>query len=214
MKYVINIVKRILIKVKNRNVVLSRGTEIAYGSTFEGFNRIGRNTVFSGYIGYASYIGRECHINANIGKYCCIASRVVTVKGSHPTKTWVSMHPAFYSIQRQCGMTYVRNNKYIEEKRDIQIGNDVWIGDSAIIMDGVCIGDGAVIAAGAVVTKDVKPYSIVAGIPAKVINYRFSCSEIEELMSFQWWNKSTDWIRSNSQYFEDIITFRQKFMEG
>lgn len=215
MKAFVTLVKRIILRLKNRkyHIILEAGTDISYSSKFEGYNRIERNTTFSGSIGYASYIGSDCHINAEIGKYCCIASRVVTVRGKHPTEKWVSMHPAFFSTQKQCGMTYVETNKYVEEKCGIKIGNDVWIGDSAIIMDGVHIGDGAVIAAGAVVTKDVEPYSIVAGIPAKIIRSRFQQSEIEALLAFKWWNKPLEWIEGNSQYFEDISAFKQNFME-
>ena len=69
------------------------------------------------------------------------------------------------------------------------IGNDVWIGLNATILDGVTIGDGAIVAAGAVVTKDVPPYAVVAGVPAKIIKYRFTESQIDFLLKFRWWEK-------------------------
>ena len=79
------------------------------------------------------------------------------------------------------------------------------------IMDGVSIGNGAVVAAGAVVTKDVPPYAIVGGVPAKIIKYRFTPDQIEFLQQFKWWNMPEDWIRENWQMFEDIEKFAEKF---
>lgn len=179
----------------------ARGARVARQSQFEGWNRIGANSIFSGKMGQGSYIGTECHITAHIGRYCSIASRVVTVRGSHPTKDWVSTHPAFFSTQKQCGMTFVMEDKFTEHRPPINIGNDVWIGDSAVLMDDIYIGDGAVIAAGAVVTRDVVPYSIVAGVPAREIGKRFPQDIIDKLLKLQWWNKSEEWLQENAEAF-------------
>ena len=84
-----------------------------------------------------------------------------------------------------------------DNKGDIVIGNDVWIGYNAIILSGVKIGDGAIVATGAVVTKDVKPYEIVGGIPAKVIRKRFSDEVIIKLQKMKWWNWPVDKIKRN-----------------
>ena len=83
-------------KLKRKNVKLASGARIAFSSQLEGCNRIGKNSFFAGELGYASYIGENCHIVANIGKFCSISSRVVTVRGRYPTKDWVSTHPAFF----------------------------------------------------------------------------------------------------------------------
>ncbi len=195
-------------KWKKKNVLIGRNCQMSFNCVFEGNNRIGDNTFFAGKIGRASYIGDQCHIVADIGRYSCIASRVITVRGSHPTRQWVSIHPAFYSTNSQCGLTFVKNDKYFEKRDPIIIGNDVWIGDSAVLIDGITIGDGAIIAAGAVVTKNVMPYSIVGGVPAKVIRHRFEDeSVINRLEDFKWWNQPIEWIVEHTEDFEDINRF-------
>lgn len=97
--------------------------------------------------------------------------------------------------------------------RDIWLISDMMCGSGLMvkIMDGVSIGNGAVVAAGAVVTKDVPPYAIVGGVPAKIIKYRFTPDQIEFLQQFKWWNMPEDWIRENWQMFEDIEKFAEKF---
>ncbi|MBU9735538.1 CatB-related O-acetyltransferase [Lachnospiraceae bacterium ASD5720] len=89
------------------------------------------------------------------------------------------------------------------------IGNDVWIGDGAQIIGGHKIGDGAIVAAGAVVTKDVLPYSIVGGVPAKIIRFRFEKDDINYLMQLKWWDKDREWIEKHAAYFENIKLLRQ-----
>ena len=82
------------------------------------------------------------------------------------------------------------------------IGNDVWIGSKATVFGGVKVGNGAVIAAGAVVTKDVPPYSVVGGVPARLIRYRFEKEEIELFEKYQWWNLQDEVLRENIELFQ------------
>lgn len=83
----------------------------------------------------------------------------------------------------------------------IKIGNDVWIGRDAKIMDGVSVGDGAVVATGSIVTKDIPPYAIVGGVPAKVIKYRFDEVTIEKLLELKWWDFSDKKIFEHKDFF-------------
>lgn len=142
------------------------------------------------HIGDYSYVGGNSHIQyAEIGKFCSIGPEVRIGLGKHPLHL-KSTHPGFYDIDSSYyGITPEYNNPEPEYEK-ITVGNDVWIGCRAMILDGVTIGDGAIIAAGAVVTKDVPPYAIVGGVPAKIIKYRFQPEKIEELLESEWWNDS------------------------
>ena len=90
------------------------------------------------------------------------------------------------------------------DSRSAIIGNDVWMGEDVKILEGVRIGDGAIVATGAVVTKDVPPYAIVGGVPAKIIRYRFEEEQTAYLQQLQWWNKDTAWLEHHAQEFADI----------
>lgn len=136
-------------------------------------------------IGKGSYVARNtCISDTNIGKYCSIGPNLLCGWGIHPLNG-ISTAPCFYSTRKQNGMTYSSTDK-IEERKTITIGNDVFIGMNVTILDGVTIGNGAVIGAGAVVTKDIPPYAIAVGVPAKVVKYRFSTEIIEKLEQIQW----------------------------
>ena len=131
---------------------------------------------------------------------------------THPVSKFVSSHPAFYSTKAQCGFTFVRNQKFTETplydgKYSIVVGNDVYIGNGATIIGPVTIGDGAVVAANATVTSDVQPFTIVGGVPAKVIRKRFTDDQIEILKKMEWWNRDIQWIKENAEKFSDISTF-------
>ena len=200
--------------IKNRKKLrCEKNVLITNSDEFEGSNLLSDDVVFvDSHLGYASYVGRKSEIyQTYIGRYSCIGPKVSVVLGQHPTRDFVSIHPAFFSIQEQIGFTFIKENKFnehksIDGKYAVQIGNDVWIGQGSMIMEGLHISDGAIIAAGSVVTTDVPPYAIVGGIPAKIIRYRFSKDQIDYLTELQWWKKDKDWLSANAEYFESIET--------
>lgn len=168
--------------------------------------KIWKNTkVFHSKVEDYSYIGPETKLtHAEIGKFCSIAGDCIIGIGNH-TLDYISSSSIFTERRNGTEMSWVNQDKNAANYRKVRIGNDVWIGTRAIIMGGVTIGDGAVIGAGAVVTKNVPPYSIVGGVPAKVIRYRFSESQINMLLNFKWWDLPEDTLKSNIQLFQTNV---------
>lgn len=134
-----------------------------------------------------SYFGNDCQIvNTEIGSFCSISDHVFIGGAEHPMN-WVSTSPVFQNVKHS-GPTK-RFAKYdLPKPKRTFIGNDVWIGHGVTIKKGVSIGDGAVVGSNALVTKDVPPYAVVGGVPAKLIKYRFSQEVIARLEELQWWN--------------------------
>jgi len=156
-------------------------------------------------MGRYSFCGYDCEIyRANIGAFTSIANGVVIGGARHPME-WVSMSPVFYA-----GRDSVRTKfaEHVLVAPDfVHIGNDVWIGRSAIILSGISVGDGAVVGAGSVVTKNVPPYAIVAGNPARLIRYRFSDEIIEKMMKIKWWDFPDEQLRQTGRYFNQPECF-------
>ena len=153
-------------------------------------------------IGEHSYICHSTKIgSAEIGKFCSIADEVIIGAGNHPMD-FITTSPFIYSRDkiRSIGNILVDESNLITNTANIKIkghtiiGNDVWIGSRAILFSGIKVGNGAVIGAGAIVTKDVPPYAIVAGVPAKIIRYRFSEDIIAKLQEIKWWDYPDDFI--------------------
>lgn len=157
-------------------------------SIFMGFNVLyGRSIVINSNIGRHTYIAGASVSNCSIGAFCSIGPKaLVGGLGRHPTNM-ISSHPVFYSTLKQSGSSFVDKNHFSEYEKTY-IGNDVWIGANAIIFDGITIGDGAIVGAGAIVTKDVPDYAIVAGVPARIIKFRFSDKDIKLIKNSNWWN--------------------------
>jgi len=155
-------------------------------------------------LGSFTYVSANTKIsNAKIGKFCSIGQDCKIGMGKHPTKDFVSTHPIFFSTLKQAQISFVDKN-YFDEFEEINIGNDVWIGSNVLIIDGINVGDGVIIAAGSVVSKNIPPYAIVGGIPAKIIRYRFKEDEIEKLLKFKWWDKDLKYLRNHFKKFHNI----------
>lgn len=160
------------------------------------------NYIFRSIIGKFSYTGIGTSIrSAQVGSFCSLAWNVSIGGGNHEFKN-ITTSPLwrFNMLDRgvidrsKDGELAKRHNEFGE----CSIGNDVWIGTNAVILRGVHIGNGAIVGAGAVVTRNVEPYSVVVGAPAKPIRKRFSEEIIRELVDLKWWNWPLDVIRENS----------------
>lgn len=200
-----NLIKKILLYFLNSvevndKVSLSGFSRGLQNVTFGGKNTVPDRCNFSGKItiGYATTLGYNNFLHGDIiiGKYCQIGTDVAI----HTTN-----HPISYMS------TYINTNlfdgelKKLKEIKRVIIGNDVWIGHNVIIVGNVSIGNGAVLAAGSVITKDVPPFTIVGGVPAKPIKKRFSDSIIQEIESLKWWDLSeTELEQIKPLFFKDF----------
>lgn len=184
--------------------------KISSNSSFEGANTILGNTYFNGSMGYGAYICHNCYIEGCIGRFCSIAADVKVARGTHPTTLpYATTSPMFFSTRKQAGTTFTTIDRFDELKALVTIGNDCWIGQRAILIGGITIGDGAVVMAGAVVTKDVPPYAIVGGVPARIVKYRYDEETIDFLLKTEWWNKPIDWLKDNHALMCDMEALKK-----
>jgi acetyltransferase-like isoleucine patch superfamily enzyme len=203
-----------------KHIYLARNVEFTKQTIFESNIKIYKNVqIKNSRIGTGTYINSNCILpDTIIGRYCSLAKNIKIIRGAHPSSNFVSTHPAFFSPLKPAGFTFAEKLlfeelKYIdlENKYFIQIGNDVWIGEGVMILQGLRIGDGAIVGAGAVVTRDIEPYSINVGIPARSIKYRFSKEQIQWLLNIKWWNLPFDEIKGISHLFNNIESLRNYF---
>jgi acetyltransferase-like isoleucine patch superfamily enzyme len=169
-------------KRRGANVLQSRG-----GLT------VGENTLYNG----------ECKIKGEdkvfIGKYCAIAENFRVIASNHNYK--------FASLQNTFYMNHFGTKPPpLRKQQPITIGNNVWFGDNVIVVPGADIGDGACIGAGSVVTGEIPPFAIAAGVPARVLKYRFSPEIIEVLLEVKWWDWPEDRIKRNKEFFLTDLT--------
>jgi acetyltransferase-like isoleucine patch superfamily enzyme len=200
------IIQSKILEFKNRDKSLKIGyLSYAKNTRFGLYNTLYENvSINESNLGDFTYIAHGTSISkCNIGKFCCIGPNCTIGLSKHPTKDFVSSHPIFYSMIKQSQISFA-DQSYFEEFEPISIANDVWIGFNVIIVDGVTVGNGAFIAAGSVVTKDVPPYAIVGGVPAKLIRYRFDENQIQKLIKMQWWDKDIEYLKKNYKKFHHI----------
>ncbi|SEA26039.1 Acetyltransferase (isoleucine patch superfamily) [Flavobacterium gillisiae] len=190
----------LLFKNKNKYLKVGYLTSL-HNVKFGNYNTFYDNIIVSNTeIGDFTYISSNSNIkNCKIGKFCSIGPNVQIGLGMHPTN-YLSTFPAFFSTKKQGQISFVDKN-YFVELGSVVIGNDVWIGANVMILDNVTVGDGAIIAAGAVVTKNVNPFSIVGGVPAKIIGSRFDEDKISNIIKMKWWDNDIEWIKNNINLF-------------
>lgn len=162
-------------------------------------------TVISSEFGEHSFCGYDCSfIRASVGRFCSIASRVVVGGARHPVE-YVSTSPVFLAHKESIKKKFSRHD-YKWEPRTV-IGHDVWIGEGVFIKGGVSIGTGAVVGMGSIVTKDIPPYAIYAGNPARLVRYRFSETVIAGLLETRWWEYSDEKLSAVAGLFTDPESF-------
>lgn len=162
-----------------------------------------RTSLVESTLGDYSYIVNDADvIYSRIGKFCSIAAHTRINPGNHPLNRAALHHFTYRSQQFGLGED---DASFFDWRRHspVMLGHDVWVGHGAVILPGVSIGHGAAIGAGAVVSKNVSPFTIVAGVPAKPIRTRFPDSVVKGLLHLQWWNWSEDRLR------EALPDFRQ-----
>lgn len=176
-------------KIRFRKAIIGKATCINTRCQL-GQCRLYDNSTFNNvHIGDFTYISSRALVqNTKIGNYCSISTDFICGLGRHPLEL-NSTSPIFYKKNNCLRIPLVDMDYNFKEYMPITIGNDVWIGARVTIIDGISIGDGAVIATGAVVTKNVPPYAIVGGVPAKIIRYRFPNDKITELQNSRWWDR-------------------------
>ena len=135
--------------------------------------------------GKPTILWKNKDVNLFVGNFCSIASDVKIYLGGNHNTDWVTTYP-FGHIHQNIFNNF-NGDGHPSTKGDVIIGNDVWIGHNVTIMSGVVIGDGVVIANNSHVVKNVEPYSLVGGNPAKLIKYRFTQEQIEKLLEIKWW---------------------------
>lgn len=202
------------------NCWFSRSAQVK-NCVFEGRNMVNFKTnLIDSTFGFGTYVAQNSVImSTKIGRYCAVGFE--SLLGAHPIHDVASIHPALYSTHAQYGFTYVDRDFFEEyhyadkkENKAIVIGNDVWVTAGATkIVQSITIGDGAVVMADAVVTKNVPPYAIVAGVPAKIIGYRFAPEEIDFLLKLKWWDRGEAWIKSHAQYFQNVKVLINKVLQ-
>lgn len=177
---------------KGREVKIYSGCQI-YDSSIGDFSYCGSHTIM---------------VNVEVGKFCSIAGGVTIGSAEHPMD-WVSMSPVFENVKNSGTSVRFAKEELPPVKRTY-IGNDVWIGAGAKIKQGVIVGNGAVIGALAMVTKDVPPYAVVGGVPAKIIRYRFSKDLIARLNASEWWNLDDNALKNVGKYIKKPEVFLSK----
>lgn len=210
--------KNLVLRVRWRGrAVIAMSAVIGIGSRFEGADMICAHARFNGEMGYGSIVAAGVSLCAKVGRFTSVGPGVKSVPYTHPFKApYATTNPMFYSLRKQCGETFATRQMADEVRLadpekgyHVEIGSDCWIGEDALLVGGVKIGDGAVVLARAVVTKDVPPYAIVGGIPARRVGTRYDDDTVDWLLRTRWWERPIEWLRANWEAMCDLERLRQ-----
>ena len=204
------VIRSIMLNINTRKIKVAFSARIRNRNTFEKYNKIGKHTYIKGKIGAFTYVGENCEIIGDVGRFCSISNNVRCVPASHPIDL-VSTSPSFYSSQKSNNISFSKKDYFTDLEKPVLIGNDVWIGENVLIKGGVSIGDGAIVGMGSVLVKDVEPYSVVGGCPAKEIKKRFNVEVIKKMLEIKWWEKDFDYIERKANLFLDVNSFVKDF---
>ena len=195
---------KLMLKIRGKAIANSR---ISSSATINADSQVVNSA-----IGKYSYCGYDCKIiNCELDNYYSLADNVVIGSAQHSLQ-WFSTSPVFEDVKSSPRKRLVRFK--LPKAKQTNIGSDMWIGHGAIIKAGVNVGHGAVMGAGAVVTKDVEPYAVVGGCPAKVLKYRFSEEIRSQLLATSWWEMNDQEMMSVAEYIVEPNLFIQKCNES
>ena len=197
-------------------------THISYRCQFEGMNMVEKHTDFFGTLGYGSYVGCNSLVSAKIGRFTSIGPHCHYINATHAYKApFATTCPLFFSLSRDKNpknKTFAKKQmleefRYYDKEKELvnKIGNDCWLGANVTLIGGVEVHNGAVVLAHAVVTKDVPPYAIVGGVPAKVIGYRYDEETIKFLLETKWWENTPEWFAEHWEMLCNIDELKKYY---
>lgn len=182
---------------RKRDLAKSVGCRFSFASRVDERSRFecgvvigGSTDIVDSSFGRNTYVADAKVAHADVGAFCSIGPEALIGSGTHPTN-FVSTSPLFYSTRTLFGRSFAVQD-LVDDTARVFIGNDVWIGAKAIIFNGTRIGHGAIIGAAALVNKDVPPYAIVGGVPAKILRMRFPDEVVDALLRWRWWELPDD----------------------
>lgn len=195
--YFIGYLKCIFRKNISKLALVDKYSKVDTSATIHKFTKL-----FQSSIGAYSYIATGTELtHAKIGNFCSIGRDCYVGLPLHSINN-ISTSPLFTEKTNATGHSWVKTSSVIPFK-EVKVGNDVWIGNRVIIMGGITVGDGAVIGAGSIITKDVPPFAVYAGVPGKLIKYRFDVETIKVLLDLKWWDLPEMIIKNNIDFFKN-----------